>query len=96
MKILNEIVFTKRIEKACRNQYIILFAIPAVFVRSIAARAAKYIPDGQVIVDVAKGIESENLNTMTNVIRDELSKDRNHPNIQLAPFLAYKCRRSAT
>lgn len=33
------------------------FAVPSVFVRSTAEKARHYIPDGQLIVEVAKGIE---------------------------------------
>ena len=33
-----------------------------------------FIPDGQVVVDVAKGIEPNTLYTMTEVIKNELEK----------------------
>lgn len=74
MTIPEQIVFTKSIEQVCTGQDILLFAVPSVFVRSTAARASAYIRDGQVIVDVAKGIEPDTLYTMTEVIRDELRK----------------------
>lgn len=46
-------------------------------------RAAPYIPDNQIIVDVAKGIESETLYTLTQMIRDEITRDGNHTNIRI-------------
>ena len=75
MVIPDELAFTKSIEEVCRDKDILLFAVPSVFVRGTAAAAGKYIPDGQVIVDVAKGIEADTLMTMSEVIRSELGKE---------------------
>ena len=75
MEIPQELLFTKSIEEVCRGKDILLFAVPSVFVRSTAAAARPYIPDGQVIVDVAKGIEADTLMTMSEVIRSELDKE---------------------
>lgn len=83
MKIPEEIKFTKRIEDVCVEKDILLFAVPSVFVRSTTAAAAAYIPDGQVIVDVAKGIEADTLYTMSQVIKDELGKDGKHQHVKL-------------
>ena len=49
-----------------------MFAVPSPFVRTTARKAAPYIEDGQIIVDVAKGIEEDTLYTMTEIIADEL------------------------
>ena len=75
MQIPQELLFTKAIEEVCEGKEILLFAVPSVFVRSTAAAARPYIPDGQVIVDVAKGIEADTLMTMSEVILSELDKD---------------------
>ena len=74
MVIPDALLFTKSIGEVCRDKDILLFAVPSVFVRSTAASARPYIPDGQVIVDVAKGIEGDTLMTMSEVIRNELEK----------------------
>ena len=71
MKIPAELQFTKSIEEVCTGKDVLLFAVPSVFVRSTTAKARPYIPDGQIIVDVAKGMEPETLYTMTEVIADE-------------------------
>lgn len=81
--ISDEIAFTADIAETCQGKDILIFAVPSVFVRETAALAAEFIPDGQIIVDVAKGIEPETLFTMTEVIRDELRKDGRHPNVKL-------------
>lgn len=72
MVIPEELRFTKEIEEVCRDKDILLFAVPSPFVRTTARNAAAYIPDGQIIVDVAKGIEADTLFTMTEIIADEL------------------------
>ena len=74
MVIPSQIKFTKEIYEVCERKNIIIFAVPSVFVRSTTKAAAPYIPEGQIIVDVAKGIEPDSLYTMTQVIRDELAK----------------------
>ena len=74
MEIPEQILFTGDISTACTNQDILLFAVPSVFVRSTAAKAAPFVPQGQIIVDVAKGIEPDTLLTLTQVIEDELKK----------------------
>ena len=74
MIIPDEIVFTGDIEKAVTGKDILLFAVPSVFVRSTAAAASRFVPDRQIIVDVAKGIEPSTNYRMTEVIADELAK----------------------
>ena len=72
MEIPAEIVFTKDLAELCRDKDLLLFAVPSVFVRSTAKKAAPYIAPGQLIVDVAKGIEADTLMTMSQIIEDEL------------------------
>lgn len=43
----------------------------------------EYISNGQIVVDVAKGIEADTLYTMSEVIRDEIQKDGLHPNAKI-------------
>lgn len=72
MVIPEEITFTKDMETVCTGKDVLLFAVPSPFVRSTARKAAAYISHGQIIVDVAKGIEADTLFTMTQIIADEL------------------------
>lgn len=74
MIIPDTIVFTKSIEEVCVQKDIILFAVPSVFVRSTAEKARQYIPDGQIVVDVAKGIEADTLYTMSEVFEMKYRK----------------------
>lgn len=83
MVIPDAINFTKNIQEVCTEKDILLFAVPSVFVRSTTRSASPYIPEGQIIVDVAKGIEADTQYTMTEVIRDELVKSGSHGNVKL-------------
>ena len=74
-----ELVYTKNIKEACTGMDIVVFAVPSPFVRATAKKAAQYICDGQIIVDVAKGIEENTLFTMTEIIRDEIK----NPSVKL-------------
>ncbi len=73
MIIPNGIQFTTDIS-AVREKEIIVFAVPSPFVRETARKIAPYISNGQIVVDVAKGIESHSLLTMTQVI-DEVFRE---------------------
>ena len=72
MEIPEQILFTKQIAQVCQDKDVLLFAVPSLFVRGTARSAAPYVADGQIIVDVAKGIEADTLFTMTQIIGDEL------------------------
>ncbi len=57
---------------ACAEQAFVFFAVPSVYVRSTALSARAHIRGGQVLVDVAKGLEPDTLLPMSGVIRDAL------------------------
>ena len=66
--------YTADIAEACTGRDILLFAVPSPFVRATAKKAAPHIAEGQIIVDVAKGVEDKTLMTMSEIIEDELAK----------------------
>ena len=92
MTIPAEMKFTKSVEEVCTDKEILLFAVPSVFVRSTAAKARPFVPDGQIIVDVAKGMEPDTLYTMTEVIADELNKEGGPQNAKLVALPARPMR----
>ena len=63
--------YTADIAEACTGRDILLFAVPSPFVRATAKKAAPHIPEGQLIVDVAKGVEDKTLMTMSELIEDD-------------------------
>lgn len=72
IKISEDIIITSDLETAVKDAKIIVMAVASSFVRSTSAKLKGLIPDGQVIVDVAKGIEDDTLFTMTEIMEDEL------------------------
>ena len=67
-----EMIFTVSLEEAMQEKDILVMAVPSPFVRSTAARMKSFIKKGQIIVNVAKGIEEKTLTTLSGVIEDEL------------------------
>ena len=72
MIIPGGIIFTKTISDVCVDKDIVLMAVPSVYVRSTAKSAAPFIREGQIIVDVAKGMEAETFLTLSEVILSEI------------------------
>ena len=64
--------YTKEISQVIAEKELLVFAVPSPFVRTTARAAAPYLQAGQVIVDVAKGIEASTLMTMTQIIEEEI------------------------
>ena len=64
--------FTCDLQEVCRNKDIVLFAVPSLYVRKTAHAVSGLIPAGQIIVDVAKGLETETLKTLSEVILSEI------------------------
>lgn len=83
MIIPEGVCFTKDIRQAVTDKDILMFAVPSVFVRSTAERAAQYVPEGQVIVDVAKGIEPGTHFMLTEVIADEICRKAGKAGVKL-------------
>ena len=84
MEIPDSIVFTTEIADAVSGADIVLFAVASVYIRSTAKTAAHLIGREQIIVNVSKGIETDTMMTMTQVIEDELNKAEKYGN----PYVA--------
>ena len=66
------ICYTTDLEAAMNEKDILVLSVPSVFVRGTAKRMKEFCKEGQIIVDVAKGIEENTLMTMTQIIKDEI------------------------
>ncbi len=67
--------YSADIAEACRAD-VVVFAVPSVYIRSVAESAKPFIKPNVVIVSVAKGIEKDTYLTMTEIIEDVLGKRR--------------------
>ncbi len=76
MRVPPQVKFTLDVGTACGGADLLVFAVPSVFVAETARKAAPFIPDGTVIVDVAKGLEEGTHMTLTEVIDREVGTGR--------------------
>ena len=72
VKLPDNIKITADLEEACTDMDAIVFSVASPYVRSTAKLCAKYIKEGQIIVNVGKGIEEETLMTLTEIIEEEI------------------------
>ena len=72
--IPSKIGLSAGLEEAVAERDVIVCAVASKFTRSTAARLKELLPDGQIIVNVAKGLESGTLYTLKQVIEDELPR----------------------
>ncbi len=72
VKIPEDITFTTDLAAAVTDKAFLVMAVPSVFTRGTAAKLKPLIKEGQIIVNVAKGIEDDTLMTLSEQIEDEL------------------------
>ncbi len=70
--IPEEISFTADAGEAVQDKDVLVLAVASPYVRSTAHYLKDYVKDGQILVNVAKGIEEDTLFTLTQVIEDEI------------------------
>ena len=68
----NSIEYTTDASKAVIGQKMIVCAVPSPFVRSTAKSIADKVSDGQLIVNVSKGIEESTLKALVEIIEEEI------------------------
>ena len=67
-----DMVFTEDLETAMKDQDLLVTAVPSVYVRGTAEKMRPFLRKGQIVVNVAKGIEETTLNTLSQVLEEEL------------------------
>ena len=72
VKLPEDMEFTSDLEAALTGRDFIVMAVPSPFTRSTAKKMCPYIKEGQIIVDVAKGIEESTLMTLSQQIEQEI------------------------
>ena len=72
VKLPEDMEFTTDLEKAVAGRDFIVMAVPSTFTRGTARNMEPYVKEGQIIVDVAKGIEEDTLMTLSQQIEEEI------------------------
>ena len=72
VKLADDMIFTTDLSEAVERKDILVLAVPSSFTRTTAHSMKELVSDGQMIVNVAKGIEEATLMTLSQVIEDEI------------------------
>lgn len=72
VKLPEDMVFTTDLEGACTDRDLLVLAVPSPYTRSTAHSMKPFVKEGQLIVNVAKGIEDHSLMTLSDIIEEEI------------------------
>ena len=72
VRLPEDMIFTSDLQEAVEGKDTLVLAVPSPFTRSTAAKMSSYIKPGQIIVNVAKGIEETTLMTLSEIIEQEI------------------------
>ncbi len=72
VKLPEDMEFTTNLEASIADKEVLVLAVPSPYTRSTAKSMSPYVKDGQIIVNVAKGIEEATLMTLSQIIEEEI------------------------
>lgn len=72
VKLPEEMEFTTDLKAAVEGKDVLVLAVPSPYTRATSKSMAPYVREGQMIVNVAKGIEESTLFTLSEIIEDEI------------------------
>lgn len=72
VKLPEDMEFTTDLQAAVEGKDVLVLAVPSPYTRSTSHNMRPYVKDGQLIVNVAKGIEEKTLLTLSQIIEEEL------------------------
>lgn len=72
VKLPEGLEITADLEHAVKEKKLVVLGVPSVHIRSTAAKMAPFMKSGQIVVNVSKGIEEDTLDTMTDIIAEEI------------------------
>lgn len=72
VKLAEDICFTTDLQEAMASKDILVLAVPSPFTRKTSHMMKEYAKDGQIIVNVAKGVEETTLMTLSQIIEEEI------------------------
>lgn len=72
VKLPSDMNFTIDLKKAVEEKDVLVLAVPSPFTRSTAKNMKAYVKEGQIIVNVAKGIEEATLMTLSEILEEEI------------------------
>ncbi len=71
-KLPDNIKISLDLKEACNGPEIIVMAVASPYIRATAHEAGPFIREGQILVNVSKGLEDDTLKTLSDVIKEEI------------------------
>lgn len=68
----DDMEFTADLASAMKDKDLLVTAVPSIYVRETAKKMKPFLAEGQLVVNVAKGIEETTLMTLTDILEEEL------------------------
>ena len=72
VKLPEDMEFTTGLEDAVKGKDVLVLAVPSPYTRNTSKSMSSYVKEGQIIVNVAKGIEEDTLMTLSQIIEEEI------------------------
>ncbi len=72
VKLPEDMEFTSDLKASIEGKDMLVLAVPSPFTRSTSKLMSEYVSEGQIIVNVAKGIEEGTLMTLSEIIEQEI------------------------
>ncbi len=72
VKLPEEIIFTTDLERSVKGMDMLVLAVPSPYTRSTSHLLKDLVTEGQIIVNVAKGIEEGSFMTLSQIVEDEV------------------------
>ena len=72
VRLPEDMKITADLEDSLQDPDVAVLAVPSPFTRSTAHRMARFVKKGQIIVNVAKGVEEHTLMTLSEIISEEI------------------------
>lgn len=72
VKLPKDMMFTTDLESSVKGMDLLVLAVPSPFTRSTSKLMSEYVVEGQIIVNVAKGIEEDTVMTLSEIIEEEI------------------------
>lgn len=72
VKLPEDMLFTNKLSEAVNEMDMLVLAVPSTFTRSTAKLLKEHVAEGQIIVNVSKGIEEDTVMTLSEIIEQEV------------------------
>ena len=72
VKLPEDMIFTTDLEQTVRGKDVLVLAVPSPFTRNTAKMMSSFVREGQMLINVSKGIEESTLMTLSGVIEEEI------------------------